>query len=269
MKIYHFIVRLGEMSGLTTMVFVAGVLLTPLLCAGSINFVTIETLPPGEQYRQLSLVLMVAAGADPALVDSLLHESSQKEADQDSSFDPDVYKTPLTRIVDQQTMLSGAARLLRFANRSQKEIRAKLSAIEVANPVLISMLDGQAVSEDAIIIRNAIADSISYAGLEAKTLAHLLEAYRTRTLRLRNEMEFASFSAELDRITAESIRAVGGQSDAYQRMFDDEVVAKGFKRQIETADYIYKRDKAFDKHAAEMTEEIIKNVVESQSEVNH
>jgi len=160
--------------------------------------------------------------------------------------------------------------LLRFANGSQKAIRDKLVAIEKANPVLISLLDASAISEDAIIIRNAIADSISFAGLASDgKMAGYLKTYRTRTLRLRNEMEFASFSAELDRITAESIRAVSGQSDAYQRMFDDEVVSKGFKRQIETADYIYKRDKDFDKHAAEMTEEIIKNVVAAQSQVNH
>jgi hypothetical protein len=167
-------------------------------------------------------------------------------------------------------MLNGAATLLRFANGSHKEIRDKLAAIKKANPLLINMLDVNGISEDAIIIRNAIADSISFAGLAKDgKMAAYLKTYRTRTLRLRNEMEFASFSKELDRITDESIRAVSGQSDAYQRMFDDEVVSKGFKRQIEAADYIYKRDKEFDKHAAKMTEEIIKNVVAAQSQVNH
>lgn len=238
--------------------------------ASTVNFSAIETLPPGEQYRQLSLVLMIAVGADPALVKHLLPDSEDAAADKGISIDPESFTTPLTRIVDQETMLDGAATLLRFANGSHKEIRDKLAAIKKANPVLISMLDVNSISEDAIIIRNAIADSISFAGLAKDgKMATYLKTYRTRTLRLRNEMEFASFSKELDRITAESIRAVSGQSDAYQRMFDDEVVSKGFKRQIETADYIYKRDKDFDKHAAAMTEEIIKNVVAAQSQVNH
>jgi len=238
--------------------------------AGAIDFSAIDTLPPGEQYRQLSLVLMIAAAANPALVDRLLPDSPPGGTDKPAAIDPEAFTTPLTRIVDQQTMLSGAAMLLRFANSSQKAIRDKLVAIKKSNPVLISMLDANAISEDAIIIRNAIADSISFAGLASdEKMATYLKSYRTRPLRLRNEMEFASFSAELDRITAESIRDVSGQSDAYQRMFDDEVVSKGFKRQIEAADYIYKRDKDFDKHAAAMTEEIIKNVVAAQSQVNH
>lgn len=238
--------------------------------AATVDFSAIDALPPGEQYRQLSLVLMIAVGADPALVERLLPDSSAANAKKGVAIDPEAFTTPLTRIVDQQTMLNGAALLLRFANGSQKAIRDKLADIKKANPVLISMLDANSISEDAIIIRNAIADSISFSGLaKDKTMAAYLKTYRTRTLRLRNEMEFASFSAELDRITAESIRAVSGQSDAYQRMFDDEVVSKGFKRQIEAADYIYKRDKDFDKKAAKMTEEIIKNVVAAQSQVNH
>jgi len=247
------------------------VLLAPVArTSESINFASIDNLPPGEQYRQLSLVLLIDAGVSPALVDALLSGLPKAGADGGVKFDPDAYTTPLTRIVDQQTMLTGAAVLLRFTNHSQQDIRAKLKAIETGNPVLISMVDATAISEDAIIIRNAIADSISYSGLaDSDSLRTELQLYRTRTLRLRNEMEFASFSAELDRITAESIRAVGGQSDAYQRMFDDEVIAKGFKRQIETADYIYQRDRDFDKHAAEMTEEIIKNVIMAQSQVNH
>ncbi len=62
-------------------------------------------------------------------------------------------------------MLSGAAFLLRFAQESNDEIQASLAAINADNPVLISMVDMNAITEDAIIIRNAIADAISYSSL--------------------------------------------------------------------------------------------------------
>ncbi len=82
-----------------------------------------------------------------------------------SNLSPDDYKTPLIRIVDQESMLSGAAFLLRFAQESNDEIQARLASINAENPVLISMVDMNAITEDAIVIRNAIADAISYSNL--------------------------------------------------------------------------------------------------------
>ena len=55
-------------------------------------------------------------------------------------------------------MLSGAAFLLSFAQESNAEIKTRLAAINSSNPVLVSMVDMNDISEDAIIIRNAIAE---------------------------------------------------------------------------------------------------------------
>ncbi len=249
--------------------------LSACLCLGvamnisaRINLEAIDNLPPGEQYRQLSLVLMIFSGTEQALIDAMSPADNQ-QSDQGSSLDPNVYKTPLTRIVDQQSMLHGAARLLRFASGSQDAIRARLAAIDVENPVLISMVDIIAITEDAIIIRNAIADSISYSGLASneELIAHL-HSYRTRTIRLRNIMEYEAFSNELDRLTLEAILSVGGKLDAYQRMFDEEVNSTGFSRQIESAEFIYNRDAEFDEKAGKMTAEIMRNVILEESQVD-
>ena len=234
----------------------------------SINLEAIDILPPGEQYRQLSLVLMIFGGAESGLIDAMLPaEGSTSVAGTD--FDPDAYKTPLTRIVDQESMLSGAARLLQFASDSQDAIGKRLAAIDSANPVLISMVDINAITEDAIIIRNAIADSISYSGLaRGQELGTMLQNYRTRTIRLRNIMEYEAFSNELDRLTLEAILSVGGKLDAYQRMFDEEVNSSGFSRQIESAEFIYNSDAEFDEKAGKMTEEIMRNVILDESQVD-
>ncbi len=236
--------------------------------AGSINFDLIDSLPPGEQYRQLSLVLMIFGGARAELIQAMT-PATASGSDRGASFEPDAYKTPLTRIVDQESMLSGAALLLQFANESQDAIKTRLASINTENPVLISMVDINAITEDAIIIRNAIADSISYSGYaNSGELASYLQDYRTRTIALRNIMEFEQFSVELERLTSEAILSVGGKLDAYQRMFDEEVNSKGFNRQIESAEFIYNRDAEFDEKAGKMTEKIMRAVIMQQSQVD-
>jgi len=244
-------------------------LATALHANDSINVEAIDNLPPGEQYRQLSLVLMIFSGADSELIESMAPSATPQPDSGSPGFDPDAYKTPLTRIVDQESMLGGAAVLLRFARDSQDAIKARLAAIKADNPVLISMVDINAITEDAIIIRNAIADSISYSGLaSSEELSPHLQKYRTRTIFLRNVMEYEAFSVELARLTAEAILSVGGKLDAYQRMFDEEVNSTGFNRQIESAEFIYNRDAEFDKKAGKLTEEIMRNVILQQSQVD-
>ena len=256
------------MSSLIKSCLLAIVLLLAVASANAnFQFDELDRLPPGEQYRQLSLVLLISGGANPELLDALAPPGSNNEGSAGSSLGPDDYKTPLIRIVDQESMLAGSAYLLRFAQESSEGITASLAAINAANPVLVSMVDMNAITEDAIIIRNAIADAIAYSSLvEDEELAAHLQDYRTYTIRIRNIMEYELFDEELDRLTEEAILSVGGKLDAYQRMFDAEVDSKEFDRQFDAADYIYSRTEKFDEEAGKLTEEIMKSVVLSQSQ---
>jgi len=234
------------------------------------NIEDISGLPPGEQYRQLSLILLISGGADPELLQSLAPTGIASEGGVISDVNPDDYKTPLIRIVDQESMLAGAAFLLRFAQESQLEVETSLASINADNPVLISMVDMNAITEDAIIIRNAIADAIGYSDLaDDDAVAIHLQNYRTQTIRIRNIMEYEQFNEELDRLTDEAIISVGGKLDAYKRMFDEEVDSKGLDRQFDAAQYIFNRTEKFDEKAGILTEEIMKNVILSQSKPNH
>ena len=235
----------------------------------STNIEDISGLPPGEQYRQLSLILLISGGADPELLQSLAATGVEPGSRAVSDFNPDDYKTPLIRIVDQESMLAGAAFLLRFARESMLEIETSLASINADNPVLISMVDMNAITEDAIIIRNAIADAIGYSELaDDEAVAIHLQHYRTQTIRIRNIMEYELFNEELDRLTDEAIRSVGGKLDAYKRMFDEEVDSKSLDRQFDAAQYILNRTEKFDEKAGLLTEEIMKNVILSQSRPN-
>lgn len=230
------------------------------------SFDELRALPPGEQYRQLSLILLISGGTDPGLLDALQPVDTNVRQGDNSNLKPDDYKTPLIRIVDQQSMLSGAVFLLRFAQQSREEIETTLAEINTRNPILISMVDMNAITEDAIIIRNAIADAVGYSELaNDETVARHLQKYRTQTIRIRNIMEFELFDEELDRLTEEAIASVGGKLDAYKRMFDEEVDSKGLDRQFDAAQYIFNRSEKFDEKAGIMTEEIMNNVILSQS----
>ena len=101
--------------------------------AGNTIFGELESLPPGEQYRQLSLITLIAGSADPALLDSITPQNIESGGRAAPELRPDDYKTPLVRIVDQKTMLDGAAFLLRFAQESEEDIRASLVAINTHN----------------------------------------------------------------------------------------------------------------------------------------
>jgi len=131
------------------------------------DFATLEPLTPGEQYRQLSLLSLVAGGVDPALLE-LLEPLLQVEAARRAAGEPvmelglDDYVKPLARIVDQDILLAGAARLFQFARANGPEIQARMTQIARDNPILISMVDVNEIAADAIIIRNAIADGIEY-----------------------------------------------------------------------------------------------------------
>ena len=228
----------------------------------SVHFEALETLPPGEQYRQLSLMLMASAGADPVLRDALLSLSAGPA----QAFDPDDYTTPLARIVDPRSLLAGAGHLFRFTEQNEDAIRGRMEELMARHPVLISLLDGDSITADGILVRNAIADSVPYAaGLDADALAAPLRAYRVFTLRLRNELEYDEFSAELERITGEAIASVGGKLDAYQRMFDAETAEDGFDRHIESAESIYRRAEE-DQRAEDLTDEIIRNMILLESQ---
>lgn len=242
------------------------VFLMCLCCAApagaSIHFEALETLPPGEQYRQLSLMLMASAGADPALRDALLALSAGPAR----AFDPDDYATPLARIVDPGSLLAGAGRLFRFTEQNEQAIRERMKELKTLHPVLISLLDGDSITADGILVRNAIADSVPYAsGLDAEALAGPLREYRVFTLRLRNELEYDEFSAELERITGEAIASVGGKLDAYQRMFDAETAEDGFDRHIESAESIYRKEEN-NQRAEDLTDEIIRNMILLESQ---
>lgn len=224
-----------------------------------------EELAPAEQYRRLSLILLIGEGVNETLLGGLHAFAGPVGPGQ--SVDPDELKSPLIRIVDQKTMLSGTVYLFRLAIEHGAAIAQRRQALARAHAGEIAGVSIDAVREDSILVRNAIADSIEYAGLAAEPeLAPAVQAYRERTLQLRNLMEFTQFDRELDRITEEAIASVGGKLDAYQRMFDDEVQSDTFDRHIRAAEYRYTGRSAFDEDAGKLAEQIMEGVILSESQ---
>jgi hypothetical protein len=199
------------------------------------DFESIDTLTPGEQYRQLSLLMLVAGGVDPRFL-ALLQTGDSPTGEQ-AALALDDFVTPLVRIVDQETLLANAAQMIHFAQSNRPEIEERMTAIVRANPILISMVDVSAIAADAIIIRNSIADSVEYsATIDRPDRSALVEDFRGQTVYLRNMMEYNQFQEELAEITNQAIIDLGGRLDAYQRMFNEDVDSDLIRRRIESAE---------------------------------
>ena len=110
----------------------------------------------------------------------------------------------------------------------------------------------------AVIVPFGLEASVSYGGGTANGPAAIITASHQVEL----------FDEELDQLTEEAILSVGGKLDAYQRMFDEEVGSKELDRQFDAAKYIFNRTEKFDEKAGLLTEEIMKNVILSQSTPN-
>jgi len=189
-------------------------------------------MPPGEKYRRLSLLLLVSAGVEPELVE-LLEAPEESDTDavdsqsDDFTLQLDDYLTPLARIVDQETLLASAARMFRYALENGRQIQAELTDITRQYPILVSLVNVNEIAEDAIIIRNSIADAIAYsqvtkqpqepdplqAGEQAQA-GQRLQTFRSQTIQLRNMMEYNIFQEELAQITDQAIIDLGGRLDA-------------------------------------------------------
>jgi hypothetical protein len=244
-----------------------------LLATGSVafanlDFEAIESLTPGEKYRKLSLLLLVAGGVQPELTAFVEAAGADTEL---PNLELDDYQKPLARIVDQDSMLLGAAQMFHFARQHEQQIKEMLAEIALANPILISMVDVNELAEEAIIIRTAIADSIEYSELEKDDrTGSELTAFRVQTIRLRNMMEFNIFRKDLAAITDEAIVDLGGRLDAYQRMFDEDIEGDMVGQRIAAAETMNDQaDARYDERARARTNELLMMLILMESQVSH
>jgi hypothetical protein len=200
-------------------------------------------LSPAEQYRQLNLVLMVSEGMQPAYLDQIQPLADDSSADDNrhlTQIQVEDFQTPLNRIVDQDTMISNAARVFRFAQDNREDIQLTIQEIAETHPEAVAEVNLVQLAEDAIIVRTAISSSLEYGrpGKPPESAAYL-QAYQDRTIYLRNVMEYWSFTQELAELTEDAMDATGGRMEAYQRMLEDEPALDSFRQHLQAVEYIY------------------------------
>lgn len=236
------------------------------------DFERINGLAPGDQYRQLSLLMLVSGGVDPALLDLLqpaMDENPGVVQQGRSNLALDDFVTPLVRIVDQEVLLANAVQMFRFSRVHNAEIQQRMTRIAQSNPILISMVDVNAIVSDAIIIRTAIADSIEYwPSVEDSEAERLLEAFREQTIHLRNMMEYNIFQQELAEITNQAILDLGGRLDAYQRMFNEDLDEDLVKRRVESAEIMNQQTgRRYEDQAMARNSELLMMLILMESQV--
>jgi hypothetical protein len=245
-------------------------LLLALPAAAAVDFETIDALPPGDQYRQLSLLMLITGGTDPALLERLQPVIERQGDDDPLDLELDDFVTPLIRIVDRETILASAARMFRFARENGAEIQQRLTRIAREHPILISMVDVNEMAADAIIIRNSIADSVEYtAATDPEQAEARLQAFRGQTVYLRNMMEFNEFQDELSALTDEAIVDLGGRLDAYQRMFSENLDEDLVRRRVESSQIMNEQTgKRFDDQAMANNAELLMMLILMESQVH-
>ena len=259
-------------------VLVLWMLLLSPVSAVELDLQAVDALPPDEQHRQLSLMLLVSAGVDESLMAIIEQRLSPVTSPSDDevvgqapgesrTFDAERYTSPLARIVDQASLLAGAEQLFRVTLDHQSPIRERLDRLESNAPGLASPEVLADLTEDTILIRQAISDSLRAVDPTDPT-GEPEQRYRAQTVVLRNTLEYTQFKAELDVLTGQAIASVGGRLDAYQRMFDVETNTGVLDRRIRSAELIYLPEGQFDPRAGELTEEMLRNMVLSESQPN-
>jgi hypothetical protein len=254
-------------------ILLACLLALPLWLQAALDFESIEQKPAGEQYRLMSLLMLITGGTDPALLEMLEPVMAQQQAADGSAPDIELndYVTPLIRIVEPEMMLAGAARMFRFAREKGPEIQRRLTSLAREYPLLISMVDVNQLAEDAIIIRDAIADTIEYTdSINDAAAESRLEAFRAQTVYLRNMLEYNQFEEDLAAITNQAIIDLGGRLDAYERMFNDEVDSDLIRRRVDSAEIMNAQtDERFDDQAMMRNSELLMMLILMESQVNH
>jgi hypothetical protein len=254
-------------------ILLACLLALPLWLQAALDFESIEQKPAGEQYRLMSLLMLITGGTDPALLEMLEPVMAQQQADGGSAPDIELndYVTPLIRIVEPEMMLAGAARMFRFARENGPEIQRRLTALAREYPLLISRVDINRLAEDAIIIRDAIADTIEYTeSIDDAAAESRLDAFRAQTVYLRNMLEYNQFEEELAEITNQAIIDLGGRLDAYERMFNDEVDNDLIRRRVDSAEIMNAQtNERFDDQAMMRNSELLMMLILMESQVNH
>ena len=237
--------------------------------AWAVDFETLEQLPPGDAYRQMSLLMLITGGTDPALLELLQPVIDRRSEAGPPALGLDDFVTPLVRIVDRDTLLASAAQMFRFARDNGEAIQQRLTAIAREHPILISMVDVNAMAADAIIIRTAIADAVEFAeAIDRRQARARLEAFRAQTVYLRNMMEFNQFQDELASLTDEAIVDLGGRLDAYQRMFSENVDEDLVRRRVESARIMNQQTgKRFDDQALSNNAELLMMLILMESQV--
>lgn len=193
------------------------------------------TLPPGERYWQLAFVLEVTEGIDPSLLERMRRQSAGTAS---GPIDPESlqsYQGAGIRIADSGRILDGVAQLARYRLAAEPEIRAELKTLENRYPELFALFDREALLEEALLVRLAVADSL-VARLPDSGDGAGFEAYNQATLRTRNDFEYLAFERSVDRMTDRAIEETEGRLDALHRTVNDEYDLQFLRERVQSAE---------------------------------
>lgn len=203
-----------------------GLLALPWAAGAEEPFSGMASLPPGEKYRQLSILQLLLKGADVEFAQALKVAAGNPSMLDEPLAGTDIAESVNTvdRIADPQSLLRAMARLLFAGLQSNGAIESELARLRQAHPVLIAAIKRQDIEDEALFLRTAITDCMevlkrsgSHPGSD---VPELIERYQKATLVVRNDAEIAAFEREVSELTATVIDEYAGALDAMNREID-------------------------------------------------
>lgn len=218
-----------------------------------------DTLPPGERYAQTRLLLGVTEGIEPVLLEALDELFGPPGGDVPTVPDLATYQGAGYRIASADSILDAVTDLAAYRAVAEGELRADLAAIEADHPEAVAALDPEILAEEILLVRSAVLDSLETLAPDADWPDGALAAYRTGTLRARNELEYVVFARDMDALEGRSIEESAGRLDAFHRMMDDNEDAAFLRERILAAEEMNRQ--LTDEHRRYATQRTIRTLI--------
>lgn len=181
----------------------------------------VAALPPGERYWQLRFLEGITADVDEELLQALEARYGAPDGEIPTIPDLATYQGAGYRIASAESILESLSDLAAFQHAAASDLAAEWREIEASSPTLVSEIDPVLLAEEILLVRTAVLDSLELMAANGAWPEATNAAYRTGTVRARNELEYRVFAQDMDDLAAGAINESVGRLDAFHRMLDD------------------------------------------------
>lgn len=156
-----------------------------------------------QRYAFFRLIQDLAIDATPELKQAISYTLEQIDAPQTDATTPlpallEDIANPVFRQVAPELIAAHMAHLIDFSQRCDSYISGQINSLLAFDPSLAA--SHQAIGEDALYMRQILAESLQRLGADQGPYAYHVQAYDLALVRQRDQAEFAAFETEISEL---------------------------------------------------------------------